>query len=62
MEDVFKKEVSICRKEGERNGGKCNWGKCRDCGVLPLLYKLYRDEFIDSPEEVEKVKRENGLI
>ncbi len=55
--EVFEKEIAICRKLSQKNGGKCNWGECEKCGVVPLLYKLSKGEFYDNKEEIEKIKK-----
>jgi len=45
----------MCRKLYKKNQG-CNWGKCADCGVVPLLYKLYKRKLIEDKKEVKKLK------
>lgn len=40
--EIFEKEIEMCRQLSKKNGGKCNWGECKKCGVVPLLYKLGR--------------------
>lgn len=42
--ETFDKEISMCRELSQKNSGKCNWGECKKCGVIPLLYKLGRGE------------------
>ncbi len=37
--------------------GGCNWGKCDECGVVPLLHKLSTGEVVEDKEEVEKLKK-----
>lgn len=54
--DVFDKEIALCQKLAKKNKGKCAWGKCQSCGVIPLLYKLHKGELIEKPEEIKKVK------
>ena len=56
--DVFDKEIAICKKDSIKNKGKCNWGKCKDCGVLLLLQKLYKGELIEDKNEIKKLKNE----
>lgn len=53
----FEKEIALCQKLSKKHGGKCNWGECNKCGVVPLLYKLGKGEFYESKEEVEKLKK-----
>ncbi|MFA6252242.1 MAG: hypothetical protein WCX74_02475 [Candidatus Paceibacterota bacterium] len=56
--EVFEKEVSMCKELSLKNGGKCNWGECEKCGVVPMLYKLGKGEIYESKEAVEKLKKE----
>lgn len=55
-EKILKTEFSMCRKLYKENNGKCAWGRCESCGVIPLLYKLYKGELIEDTDEVKKVK------
>ena len=55
--EVFEKEIAMCQKLSKKNGGKCNWGECEKCGVVPLLYKLGKSEFYEKEDEVEKLKK-----
>jgi len=57
-QDTFNKETALCRQLASENGGRCNWGECAHCGVIPLLSKLYKDEFIDNPKAVAKLRSE----
>ncbi len=45
--DVFDREIALCQKLAKENSGKCGWGKCMDCGVIPLLYKLHKGELLE---------------
>ncbi|MCK4636235.1 MAG: hypothetical protein KAT32_05230 [Candidatus Moranbacteria bacterium] len=56
-EDIFDKEVSMCQ-EMYKKDKSCNWGKCKDCGVLLLLYKLHKGELIEDKDEVKNFKDE----
>lgn len=53
---MFEREISICRKRSKKNGGKCNWGECLKCGVIPLLYKIETGRIYESAEEIVKLK------
>lgn len=53
--ETFDKEISMCQELFRKNHG-CNWGKCQDCAVIPLLYKLYKGEIVEEKEEVKKLK------
>lgn len=54
-EEFFEKELAMCRKLHREQKG-CHWGKCADCGVIPLLYKLHKGIIIEKEEEIKKVK------
>lgn len=56
--ETFDREISMCRSLNQKNGGRCNWGECAECGVIPLLYKIYKGEFLENKGEIEKVKKE----
>lgn len=53
---VFDKEVAMCAKLAKKKGGKCAWGICKNCGVVPLLYKLYKGRLLEDPKEIKSVK------
>ncbi|HAR99891.1 MAG: hypothetical protein US57_C0015G0014 [Candidatus Moranbacteria bacterium GW2011_GWC2_37_73] len=53
--ETFETEIAICKKHFQKKQC-CAWGKCENCGVLPLLQKLYKDEIIDEKEAVTKYK------
>jgi 8-oxo-dGTP diphosphatase len=55
-EDVFLRELEMCKKLSKEKGNKCCWGSCDKCGVIPLLYKLHKGVLLDDPDEIEKVK------
>ncbi|MGE5329693.1 MAG: hypothetical protein ACM3KR_09330 [Deltaproteobacteria bacterium] len=55
-EDVFRNEVSMCKNLNKKNSGGCNWGKCNECGVLPLLIKLHEGRLIEDSSEVNALK------
>lgn len=56
--NIFDREISMCKKLNKKNEGKCCWGECKCCGVIPLLFKLHKGEFLEKPEEIEKIKAE----
>ncbi|MCK5413002.1 MAG: hypothetical protein KAI57_01365 [Candidatus Pacebacteria bacterium] len=58
--EVYEKELSMCKKLSQENGGKCAWGVCQDCGVIPLLHKLYRGELLEDSEEIKEAK--SGVV
>lgn len=55
--EIFEKELAMCRKLYRKNGGKCNWGECEECGVIPLLYKLNKGEIYEKENEIKELKR-----
>lgn len=54
-QETFDKEIKICQKMYKEKGG-CNWGKCDECGVVPLLHKLKTGEVVEEKGDVEKLK------
>ena len=54
--EVFDREIALCKKLSAENRRKCGWGKCQDCGVIPLLYKLHKGQLLEDPVEITKVK------
>lgn len=54
--EVYEKEVELCRKLSKENGGKCCWGTCESCGVIPCLHKLYKGEVVDAADKVKELK------
>ncbi len=54
--EVFKRELALCHKLSQENGGKCGWGICKNCGAIPLLYKLYKGVLLEDTEEIKEVK------
>lgn len=57
-QETFDREIAMCRKLHRENGGRCNWGKCVNCGVIPILYKLHKGRLVEEVEEVRKLKEE----
>ncbi|MGB2762107.1 MAG: hypothetical protein WBC21_01035 [Minisyncoccales bacterium] len=56
-ENDFKKEITMCQELCRKNNGKCNWGKCKDCGVIFLLYKLHKGKLIEDKNQIEKLRK-----
>lgn len=48
----------MCKELSQNNNGRCNWGECDKCGVIPLLHKLRTKEILEKDEEIEKLKKE----
>lgn len=55
-QETYEREVKLCKQLSKENGGKCGWGECKDCGVIPLLIKLHKGELIEDSEEIKNVK------
>ena len=56
--ETFEKELAMCRKLNQKNDGKCHWGECKTCGVIPLLHKLYEGKLLETEEQVSHAKHE----
>lgn len=54
--DVFDHELAMCQNLSKKNDGRCNWGVCKNCGVLPLLLKLNQGILLEKPEEILEAK------
>lgn len=54
---TFESEIAMCQILNKKHSGKCNWGECDKCGVIPMLYKLGKDEFYDNPADVENLRK-----
>jgi hypothetical protein len=55
---IFERETSICHDLHNSNGGQCNWGECDKCGVIPFIYKIFKDEQIEDFDEIKRIKKE----
>lgn len=55
--EVFNKEIALCKMLSTEHKGKCGWGKCKDCGVIPFLYKLHKGQLLEDPVEIAKIKK-----
>ena len=53
--DVFEREIKICQEYYKKKGG-CGWGKCSECGVPFLLYKLYKGKLIENKNSIKKFR------
>ena len=54
--DIFDRELELCKKLSRENNNKCGWGKCKDCGVIPFLYKLHKGQLLENQSEIKAVK------
>lgn len=57
--DTFEKEMALCQELSKKNHGRCNWGECEKCGVIPMLYKIGKGEIYETEDEVRKIKNIN---
>ena len=55
--DVYKKETKACAKLFKEKGG-CKWGRCAECGVIPLLYKFETGIVVESAQDIKDLKDE----
>lgn len=57
--NVFEREIALCKQLNKESVGKgCGWGKCANCGVMPLLVKLHKGILIEDKEELKEIKKE----
>ena len=54
--ETFDREIALCKMLAKENKGKCGWGICKNCGVIPLLYKLHKGKLLERPAEIKKIK------
>jgi hypothetical protein len=54
---VFEREIVLCQQLSKENKGKCGWGKCKDCGVVPLLFKLHKGQLLEKDAEIMAAKK-----
>lgn len=52
----FNREIGMCKELQKKSKG-CNWGKCEDCGAIPLLYKLNSGIIVEKKTDVAKLKK-----
>ncbi len=55
--EVFDREIALCQTLSKEHKGKCGWGRCKDCGVIPLLYKLHKGKLLEKPADLAKVRK-----
>ena len=55
-EKTFNDEILLCKTLSKENNGGCAWGKCKDCGVIPFLFKIYKGQLLEEPEEIKNIK------
>jgi hypothetical protein len=52
--ETFEREIDLCKRLS-RSGG-CHWGLCKNCGVIPLLYKLHKGILLENPQEIQETR------
>lgn len=50
-------EKNLCKQLYHENKGGCHWGKCKNCGVIPLLHKLETGVVLENEEAVKELKK-----
>lgn len=55
--EIFEKELLLCKQLSSDGDGRCGWGKCENCGVIPLLYKLHKGELLEDVELIKEIKK-----
>jgi hypothetical protein len=50
--EVFDREIQLCRMLSKKNKGGCGWGRCKNCGVIPFLVKLYKGKLLEDKKEI----------
>jgi len=55
--EVFNREIALCKMLSEEHKGKCGWGKCKECGVIPLLYKLHKGKLLEKPADLVNIRK-----
>ena len=54
---VFVREISLCQVLSEEGKGKCGWGICKSCGVVPLLVKLHEGKLLEGKEDIMNFRK-----
>jgi len=53
---VFDRETELCKMLSKDNKGKCGWGRCKDCGIIPFLVKLYQGILLEKDDEIKAAR------
>jgi hypothetical protein len=54
-QETFETEIEMCKKHFQKKQC-CAWGKCENCGVVPLLVKLHEGGIVDNKQDIEALK------
>lgn len=57
--ELFDREVLLCAKLSKKNTGKCGWGECEKCGVVPLLVKLYEGKLLEKNQDINDIRNKH---
>jgi len=55
--ETYKRERELCQQLSKESKGSCGWGKCAECGVLPLLEKLHKGVLVEDEKEIKELKK-----
>ena len=55
--ETFEREIALCKQLCRENNGRCHWGECKSCGVIPLLYKLHRGILLEEPQHIDEARQ-----
>lgn len=61
MQEDFNREISLCQELSKKNRGKCNWGECAKCGVIPFMYKIFKEKVYEGKDEIKKLKEKHRI-
>jgi hypothetical protein len=54
---VFDREIELCKMLSKENKGKCGWGICKNCGVVPLIIKLHKGILLEVNEDIKSARK-----
>lgn len=55
--EVFDREIALCKMLSQKHKGKCSWGRCKACGVTPLLWKLHKGQLLEDSVKIRRIKK-----
>jgi hypothetical protein len=58
QKEVFDREIALCQSLSRDNNGRCHWGVCESCGVIPLLYKLHKGIVLEDLQNVQATRKQ----
>lgn len=54
---IYEREIALCKKLSKEGNGRCGWGECDKCGVLPLLYKLHKGKLLEDVKDIKDIRK-----